>query len=103
MSSTYTLYPSSMADSTLARQDRVHEPRSLPSDDAQHHIPPSTPVASGTHLSAFSPPLRLRSSSSSPALHTHTPADSSTLSIHYQSSDFSDVEDPYFGVDFDAA
>lgn len=102
MSSTYTLYPSSVADSTPARQDRVHEPRSLPSDDAQHQIPPSTPVASGTHLSAFSPQFRLRSSSSSPALHTHTPADSTTLSINYQSSDFSDVEDPYFGVDFDA-
>lgn len=100
MSSTYTLYPSSVADSSPARRDRMNEPRSLPSNDSQH-ISPSTPVA-GTHLSAFSPQLRLRSSSSSPALNQHTPAESSTLSIHYQSSEFSEVEDPFFGINFGA-
>ncbi|KAK0657189.1 hypothetical protein B0T16DRAFT_315074 [Cercophora newfieldiana] len=99
MSSAYTLYTSSVADTTQARRDRMNEPRSLPSNDNQHHAAPSTPVANN-HLSAFSPQHMLRSSSSSPALNTHTPAESSTLSVHYQSSEFSDVEDPYFGVNF---
>ncbi|KAK0731689.1 hypothetical protein B0H67DRAFT_476542 [Lasiosphaeris hirsuta] len=100
MSSTYTLYPSSVADSTT-RRDWTNEPRSFPPHDSQHHIQPTTP-GSGAHLSAFSPQLRLRSSSSSPALNTHTPADSSTLSINYQSSEFSESEDPFFGVNFGA-
>ena len=77
----------------------MHEPRSLPSNDNQQHISPSTPVANN-HLSAYSPQHLLRSSSSSPALNTHTPAESTTLSVHYQSSEFSDVEDPFFGVNF---
>jgi len=100
MSSTYTLYPSSVADTTEARRDRVNEPRSLPSHDHQLHATPSTPIANNL-LSAFSPQQHmLRSSSSSPALNTHTPAESSTLSsVHYQSSEFSDA-DPYFGVNF---
>jgi len=81
----------------------MNEPRSLPSNDTQqHHITPSTPVANN-HLSAFSPQHHfLRSSSSSPALNTHTPAESSTLSVHYQSSEFSEADDPFFGVNFGA-
>ncbi|KAK4449242.1 transcription factor IIIA [Podospora aff. communis PSN243] len=103
MSSAYTLYPSSVADTPQQRRDRMNEPRSLPSNDNQHHISPSTPIANN-HLSAFSPQQHLlRSSSSSPALNTHTPAESSTLSVHYQSSEFSaDGEDPFFGVNFGA-
>ncbi|KAK1752411.1 transcription factor IIIA [Echria macrotheca] len=100
-SSTYTLYPSSVTDAGAPRRDRMNEPRSLPSNDNQQHISPSTPVAAASaHLSAFSPQLRLRSSSSSPALNTYTPADSSTLSVNYQSSEFSEADDPFFGVNF---
>ncbi|KAK5663297.1 hypothetical protein OQA88_3725 [Cercophora sp. LCS_1] len=99
MSSTYTLYPSSIPDGSPARRDRLNEPRSLPSNDSQHQLSPSTPVAN-THLSAFSPQPQLRSSSSSPNLNSHTPAESTTLSIHYQSSEFSDTEDPFFGINF---
>ncbi|KAK0632143.1 hypothetical protein B0T14DRAFT_417150, partial [Immersiella caudata] len=83
------------------RRDRMNEPRSLPPNDNHLHASPSTPVANN-HLSAFSPQQHLlRSSSSSPALNTHTPE--STLSVHYQSSEFSaDGEDPFFGVNFGA-
>lgn len=97
MSSTYTVYPPSVSD-TAARQDRVEQPRSASTQDGQHHISPSTPVHRD-HLTTFSP--RLHSSSASPALNTNTPADSvSTLSVQYQSSEFSEGDDPFFGVDF---
>ena len=126
MSSAYTLYPLSVADSKPAQRDRMNEPRSLPVNDSHHHqqqqyqqpqqhqhqhqqqyISPVTPVAnnsSNNHLSAFSlsPQIQLRSSSSSPALNSATPAGSTTLSIHYQSSEFSEADDPFFGVDFSA-
>ncbi|KAK3393016.1 hypothetical protein B0H63DRAFT_386034 [Podospora didyma] len=103
MSSTYTLYPSSVADNTAARRDKVSEPRSLPqhqADGQQYPQQPSTPHIAG-HLSAFSP--QFRSNSGSPQLsNTHTPAES-TLSVHYQSSEYSEAEDPFFGVSFENA
>ncbi|KAL1844307.1 hypothetical protein VTJ49DRAFT_2364 [Mycothermus thermophilus] len=49
-----------------------------------------------------SPPFASRSDS--PALNTHTSAESvSSLSVHYQSSELSEGDDPFFGLDFGAA
>lgn len=98
MSSAYTLYPPTVPDPTSVRRDRVEQPRGLPTEDGQQHLSPATPIYHG-HLSAFSP--QLSSNSASPALNTHTPAESiSTLSIHYQSSEFDEGDDPFFGVNF---
>ncbi|KAK4464839.1 hypothetical protein QBC42DRAFT_32505 [Cladorrhinum samala] len=81
MSSTYTLYPSSVPDTTAIRRDRVDEPRFL-----QQYISPQAP-----------------STSPSPSLNVNTPADSeSTLSVNYQSSEFSEGDDPFFGANFNA-
>ncbi|GAB1310419.1 C2H2 finger domain-containing protein [Madurella fahalii] len=97
MSSTYTLYPPSVPDSAT-RRDRAEQPRSVSTQDGLHHISPSTPVYRG-HLAAFSP--QLHSNSASPSLNTNTPAESvSTLSVHYQSSEYSEGDDPFFGVNF---
>ncbi|KAK4237150.1 hypothetical protein C8A03DRAFT_34926 [Achaetomium macrosporum] len=86
MSSTYTLYPPGSGTT-------LEQPRNPPThDDTQQH----------THrgyLSPFSP--QLGSNSASPALNTNTPVESvSALSIHYQSSEYSEGDDPFFGVDF---
>lgn len=88
MSSTYTLYPLG-PDTSATRQDQLEQPRNLPPQDPQY-------------LNPFSP--QLGSNSASPALNTHTPAESvSTLSIHYQSSEFSEADDPFFfGVNFNS-
>ncbi|KAK3328951.1 hypothetical protein B0H66DRAFT_539826 [Apodospora peruviana] len=95
MASAHTLY------SSAARRDQMNEPRNLQPHDPQHYhhqARPSTPVAAGL-LPGYSP--RLRSSTSSPALNTATPAESeSTLSLHYQSSELSESDDPFFGVNF---
>ncbi|KXX74963.1 Transcription factor IIIA [Madurella mycetomatis] len=97
MSSTPALYPPSVPV-TAARRDRAEQPRSVSTQDGQHHISPSTPVYRG-HLAAFSP--QLHSSSASPSLNTNTPAESvSTLSVHYQSSEYSEGDDPFFGINF---
>ncbi|KAL2271178.1 hypothetical protein VTJ83DRAFT_549 [Remersonia thermophila] len=54
-------------------------------------------------LNPFSP-SPFGSRSGSPALHTHTPAESvSSLSVHYQSSELSEGDDPFFGIDFGAS
>jgi hypothetical protein len=85
MSSTYTFFPPG-PDTTAARRDRLGQ---------THNIPPQDPQ----FLNPFSP--QPASSSASPALHTHTPAESiSSLSVHYQSSEFSEADDPFFGLDF---
>jgi hypothetical protein len=78
------------------------------------HIPPFVPVGTPSlfstpnynpghnhnHLSPFSPSQQ-PSDSASPVLNSHTPAESiSALSIHYQSSEFSEPgDDPFFGID----
>ncbi|KAH6650746.1 hypothetical protein F5144DRAFT_477805 [Chaetomium tenue] len=80
-SSTYTFYPPG--------PDTEQQPR---------NTSPQLPQ----YLNPFSP--QLDSTSSSPGLNAHTPADSiSTLSVHYQSSEFTEAEadDPFFGVSFD--
>jgi hypothetical protein len=76
-SSTYTFYP--------------------PGPDTEQ--PRTTSPQLPQYLNPFSP--QLHSSSSSPGLNAHTPADSvSTLSVHYQSSEFTEADDPFFGVSF---
>ncbi len=97
MSSTYALYPPSVVDS--ARQERMQEPRNVESQP--HHAHPATPVAAN-HLSPYSS-FPVNSNTASPAQNTNTPAESvSTLSVNYQSSEFSEAgDDPFFGVDFD--
>ncbi|KAK3300379.1 uncharacterized protein B0H64DRAFT_314661 [Chaetomium fimeti] len=76
-SSTYTFYP--------------------PGPDTEQ--PRNTSPQLPQYLNPFSP--QLDSSSSSPGLNAHTPADSvSTLSVHYQSSEFTEADDPFFGVSF---
>ena len=109
MSSIYALYPSSVVDS--GGDDRLGEPRSGQPHESQqqqqqysqqnHHAHPS-PLGTANHLSPFAP-FQANSNEASPSLHSHTPAETaSTLSINYQSSEFSDPgEDPFFGVDFD--
>ncbi|KAL2016423.1 hypothetical protein VTK56DRAFT_3544 [Thermocarpiscus australiensis] len=93
MSSTSTLYQS-VPDASATRRDGGDRPRSLATQGGQHHIHRG-------HLSALSPGLGLGSHSVSPAFNTQTPAESvSTLSIHYPSSEFSEVDDPFFGVNF---
>lgn len=93
MSSTYTFYPPG-PDPTAAHRDRLEQPRNGIAHDAQHS------QAYHGHLSPFSPQLA-SSSSASPALNTNTPAESvSTLSVHYQSSEYSEGDDPFFGVNF---
>ncbi|EAQ93290.1 hypothetical protein CHGG_01525 [Chaetomium globosum CBS 148.51] len=78
-SSTYTFYPPG--------PDTEQQPR---------NTSPQLPQ----YLNPFSP--QLDSTSSSPGLNAHTPADSvSTLSVHYQSSEFTEADDPFFGVSFD--
>lgn len=101
MSSTYAIFPSSLVDSR--GPDRMHESRIIPHHANQHHGQPSTPIGSN-HLSPFSS-SHLRSNSASPTFVTNTPAESvSTLSVHYQSSDYSEIgDDPFFGIDFNAA
>ncbi|KAK4129605.1 hypothetical protein N657DRAFT_562323 [Parathielavia appendiculata] len=85
MSSTFTLYPTG-PDTTASRPDLPEQPRNIPPQDPQF-------------LNPFSP--QPGSSSASPAWDTQTPAESvSALSIHYQSSEFSEVDDPFFGIDF---
>ncbi len=87
MSSTYTLYPPG-PDTPTTHQDQLEQSHNPPSQDPQY-------------LNPFSP--QLGSNSASPAFNTHTPAESvSTLSIHYQSSEFSEGDDPFFGLNFNA-
>lgn len=100
MSSAYTQYPPAAPDTTTKSRDRVEQPYNLPVQDGQQHLSPSTP-AYGGHLSPFTP--QIGSSSTSPGVNTNTPAESvSTLSVHYQSSEFSEVDDPFWGVNFNA-
>ncbi|KAK3693883.1 hypothetical protein B0T22DRAFT_368794 [Podospora appendiculata] len=103
MPSAYMQYPSSPAvDSASARRDRMSDPRyNVQTQDSHNHFHPSTPVAAG-HLSAQSPQYQYRSSSASPLNNTNTPAESiSTLSVNYQSSEFSEIDDQFFGISFD--
>ncbi|KAK4158460.1 hypothetical protein C8A00DRAFT_28466 [Chaetomidium leptoderma] len=80
MSSTYTLYPPG-PDTTTARRDQLEQPRSIPTQDPQY-------------LNPFSPQL---------GTSTHTPAEAvSPLSVHYQSSEFSEADDLFFGVNFNS-
>ncbi|KAK3310084.1 uncharacterized protein B0T15DRAFT_406904, partial [Chaetomium strumarium] len=89
MSSTYTFYPSGTTGTT------PEQPRSPPAHNAQHHTDRG-------YLSPFSP--QSSSNSASPALNTSTPAESvSALSLHYQSSEYSEGDDPFCGVDFSSS
>lgn len=74
----------------------MYEGTSLPSHDNQH-IQPSTPNYLSPNSSGY-----VQSNSASPTVDdTNTPAESiSTLSVHYQSSVYSDIDDPFYGVDF---
>ncbi|KAK4220163.1 transcription factor IIIA [Rhypophila decipiens] len=94
MASAYTLYP------TAARRDQISDPRNI-AHDSQYvqQIPPSTPGNGSLHPSYST---EFRSASGSPALNNEaTPAESeSTLSVHYQSSEFSESDDPFFGINF---
>ncbi|KAH6634414.1 hypothetical protein B0J18DRAFT_361280 [Chaetomium sp. MPI-SDFR-AT-0129] len=85
MSSTYSSYP---PGPNTTRRDQLEQPRSIPSQDPSQFLNPLSP--------------QLGSNLSSPGLNAHTPADSvSTISVHYQSSEFSEPEDPFFGaIDF---
>ncbi|KAK7424930.1 hypothetical protein QQX98_000206 [Neonectria punicea] len=93
MTSTFTVLPASL-------HDKDHNPpphHAYPPTD-QHR--PSTSSVDSTHLS---PTLsRVNSESLSPTVnHLETPAGSNSTLDHYQSSDFSDLEDdPFFGADF---
>ncbi|KAK4105874.1 hypothetical protein N658DRAFT_416967 [Parathielavia hyrcaniae] len=88
MSSIFNLYPPG-PDTTAPRRDQPDQPRNIPPQDPQF-------------LNPFSP--QPGSSSASPAWDTNTPADSvSALSIHYQSSEFTEPDDPFFGIDFNTA
>ncbi|KAK4196366.1 hypothetical protein QBC40DRAFT_9640 [Triangularia verruculosa] len=113
MPSIHTIYPSSVPDTTARRRDRVDEPRrhqqQLQQQQQQQyqlhiqqhliHGAPSTP-SQNSHLSAYPSPQQ-QYSTSSPALTVNTPAESeSTLSVHYQSSEFSEADDPFFGASF---
>ncbi|KAH8890877.1 hypothetical protein GQ53DRAFT_649735 [Thozetella sp. PMI_491] len=97
MSSAYAYYPPSVVDST--RPDRVQEPRNV--DGQPHHVHQADTGAVG-HLSPYSS-FHVNSNNASPVLNENTPAESvSTLSVNYQSSEFSEAgDDPFFGVDFD--
>ncbi|AEO53505.1 hypothetical protein MYCTH_105777 [Thermothelomyces thermophilus ATCC 42464] len=81
MSSTYTYYPApGCSNTTATSRDKVGQPRNTTTQDFQH-------------LSPFSP--QVGSSSSSPGFSIHTPPDSVF-------TDFTDADDPFFGVDFNA-
>lgn len=111
MSSIHTIYPSSVPDTTTRRRDRIDEPRrphQQPQQQPQQQLhfqqyqlqgAPSTP-SKNSHLSAYPSPQQQYSS---PSLNVNTPAESeSTLSVHYQSSEFSEVDDPFFGANFNS-
>ncbi|KAJ4297160.1 hypothetical protein N0V88_004078 [Collariella sp. IMI 366227] len=88
--STYAFFPTGR-DPNSAHQEHLQQPRNL------HPQAPQNQAHQG-HLSP-----QPASSSASPAVNTHTPAESeSTLSIHYQSSEFSEVDDAFFGLNFDS-
>jgi hypothetical protein len=73
----------------------------ISSQGGQQHIQPTTPHDSN-HLSPFAT-SHLPSNSASPTQNnTSTPAESISTLSHYQSSDFSDLEDvdPFFGANF---
>ncbi|KAK4193534.1 hypothetical protein QBC35DRAFT_371992 [Podospora australis] len=107
------MYPSSVPDNAN-RRGRIDEPRNLNTiRDTQlqqqqqyqtqqqqhtHYIGPSTPGHSG-HLSAYSP--QPPSTSPSPSVNAHTPAES-VLSVHYQSSELSEADELFYGVNFDS-
>lgn len=102
MSSTYAALPSSLVNNRGSV--RTHESRNfLPAAGNPHQMQASTPVNSN-HLSPYTS-SHGRCDSASPTLNIDTPADSvSASSVHYQSSDFSEVcDDPFFGVDFNTA
>ncbi|KAL2165170.1 hypothetical protein VTH06DRAFT_466 [Thermothelomyces fergusii] len=81
MSSTYTsCHPAPGSNTTAASRDKVGQPRSTAAYDSQHLNPFSPQVGSGP---------------SSPGFGIHTPADSVF-------TDFADVDDPLFGLDFNA-
>src|SRR3569833_62819 len=96
MSSSAFAYPSQRLDNDISRMQESH-------NGGLTHIqqPSSAAAADSNHLSPLSTP-HPRSNSASPTFH-HTPG--STLSVNYQSSDFSEFEevdpfDPYNGIDF---
>lgn len=97
MSSTYqALYPLG-PDTASPHQDQ--QPRNHASHPS--HTAQDPQFLNPYNLNnPFSPQLGVKSDSASPA--AHTPADSeSAISIHYQSSEFSEVgDDPFPGVDF---
>ncbi|SPQ18196.1 e64189b4-e421-4f78-b175-1279164ab045 [Thermothielavioides terrestris] len=84
-------------DATTARGDRFEQTHGRPAQNAQHQN-----QARREHLTPFSP--QLGSTTASPAFSTNTPAESvSSLSVHYQSSEYSELDDPFFGVNFNTA
>ena len=100
MSSTSALYQSTLSDTGATRWEQVeqsNQSRRRPTQD----VSPSTPAHRGYLTAAFS--HQIGSRSASPALNAHTPAESvSAPSIHYQSSEYSESDDPFFGVNFDS-
>ncbi|KAL2199250.1 hypothetical protein P885DRAFT_67297 [Corynascus similis CBS 632.67] len=81
MSSTYTLYPPPGSNTTTASRDKDEQPRNnATTQDPQFLNPFSPQVGSG---------------SSSPGFSIHTPADS----VY---TDFTEADDPFFGVDLSA-
>ncbi|ORY66323.1 uncharacterized protein BCR38DRAFT_338876 [Pseudomassariella vexata] len=97
MSSLYTVSPSSLYDHRDHSQDHLREPY-LTGGSHHNHNQPVTPAESQL-LSPYS--SHIRSNSASPIANSNTPAESSsTLSI-YQSDFSGDLDDPFFGVNFD--
>jgi len=81
MSSTYAFYPPG-SNTTAARRDQLEQPRNTTTAQAPQYLNPFSPHPD--------------SSSSSPGFSIHTPADS----VY---SEFTEADDPFFGVDFNAA
>ncbi|KAH8910799.1 hypothetical protein BR93DRAFT_943088 [Coniochaeta sp. PMI_546] len=91
MSSTYTVFPSSLVDKKGGKTLSSHD---------EQHIHPSAPNYLSPNSSGYIP-----SNSASPTVNeTNTPAESvSVLSVNYQSSDYSDIgDDPFYHINFDA-
>lgn len=88
MTSTFTVPPAALHDPD--HNPPPHHP--FPSSNQQR---PSTTSIESTHISP------VLSDTLSPPLNLETPAGSGSTLSHYQSSDFSDLdEDPFFGADF---
>ncbi|KAL1880535.1 hypothetical protein VTK73DRAFT_5735 [Phialemonium thermophilum] len=104
MSSAHIVFPSSLIENRglqaghTSRSMFLAETQPQPEQQKQALAQATTPIRTN-HLSPYSA-VQHRSFSASPTLNEHTP----TESIHYQSSDYTDIgDDPFFGIDFGAA